>query len=587
MNLWLDGLSALAGHAWAVVAILLIILWGFLITRGFLIRFFGDALTEADLLSISVSGWFMPALFLSIVTFGISLLFNALMRGIFLVVIILISSFALIRKKLVLSHILVLMAFLTPSLILRFAFVTNMVLPSYFDSAEHYRLIDALTETYNSGIFFDSFQGMFYHLGFHLLAAFISHFMRVDILDLLLVFGQIILAVLSISFFFVVKHETDSTLAACFVCLLAGFGFHMPAHLMNWGKYPALLGLPAMLFVFNLAYMASCRDTFKDRKHIFILLGGAILASTLIHSRTLILFGLMFTTAIITFYWSHLLKPHRILGFVILVTLFAVEIYIIHNNPTLKTLLDGYIKNDLWVLALIFLLTIFAAACYLKWTFFLLTWLTLCGLGLFIPITLPIHGIQALLDRPFVQMFTYIPLSFLGGLGFAGVMQISRRLFPDLKLIQRSMPFTLFGFILLNIAWNYDFYPSDCCRFATRDDIAAFTWLDENAPADTNILIASTGLYVTSFESPQTLTGVDAGIWIPPLLSRNVKLARKGVQFNLTDVHKDFCEQGIDYIYVGGMPESFNSLHLDNQPNWYVPVFTLPSAKVYQINCEP
>ena len=45
--------------------------------------------------------------------------------------------------------------------------------------------------------------------------------------------------------------------------------------------------------------------------------------------------------------------------------------------------------------------------------------------ALFIPIEVWLPGLenQTLLDRPFVEMVLYLPLSLLGGLGLAGLLQ--------------------------------------------------------------------------------------------------------------------------------------------------------------------
>jgi hypothetical protein len=76
---------------------------------------------------------------------------------------------------------------------------------------------------------------------------------------------------------------------------------------------------------------------------------------------------------------------------------------------------------------------------------------------------------------------------------------------------------------------------------------------------------------------------VDAGIWIIPLLSQSVELARSGMQFDLAETHTDLCTRGVEYIYVGGMPQSFDAGQLNAIPIWYAPSFALPSAKVYQV----
>lgn len=583
MNPWSDGLYALTGHAWAVCAVFAVIAWGFLTIRGILLRFVDNSFTEADVISISLAGWVIPVLFLSIFTFGIALLFNVLMAGILVALIILVSSLILILNKSVLFPILVLIIFLIPSIILRFAFITDLVLPSYFDPAEHYRLINLLTESYRTGNLAVGLMNFFYHLGFHSVIAFISYYLQIEIIDLMLVFGPLVLALLPFPFYFLVKRETGSVSAAFFACLLAGFGFHMPAHLMNWGKYPALLGFVAMLFVFQLAYMLYQKNVFKNQKQIAILLSSAILASALIHSRTLVIFGLMCLAALITLAWANQRASFRMAAFVLLISLLGIEIIALQNNSTLQTLLTSYVNNDSWILLLILPLSIASIFVYPRQSFFLFTWLILCILCLFIPIPIPIHGIQTPLDRPFVQMFVVIPISILGGLGLAGVTQWMQRLRPNSSLIQRFIYFSVCGAVLFNAALHYRFYPSECCRFAGRDDLAAFTWMEENLSPDSKILIASTGLYVTSFETPEKQTGVDAGIWIAPLLSRTVELAGSGMEFDVADTHITLCDRGVEYIYVGGMPQSFNAGQLDALPIWYAPSFALPSAKIYQV----
>jgi hypothetical protein len=59
------------------------------------------------------------------------------------------------------------------------------------------------------------------------------------------------------------------------------------------------------------------------------------------------------------------------------------------------------------------------------------------------------------------------------------------------------------------------------------------------------------------------------------------------LDFNQPEVHNETCERRLDYIYVGGMPQSFDSAQLSSQPAWYREVFALPAARIYQvIGCE-
>jgi hypothetical protein len=617
MNPWLDGLSALQHHAGAVFVILLVVSWGIFVSRrtaNFSLPAPQNPLTEADLFSISAAAWVVPVLFLALITFGASLLFNETIGGIFAAAIILVSAvlrtkaqdskmdaragqtvyeFSRIHEYLrrnssirgfyswtVLNKAILITILILSSFILRFAILANLSLPAYFDSAAHYSLIRALTESYSAGILSDTLKGAYYHPGFHVIAASVSHFFHINIVEFMLVIGAIMLALLPIPFFFIVKRETDSNSAAFFACLLAGFGFHMPAHLMNWGKYPALMSLAAMLFVFDLVIVAYRGGI---NKKILFLLACAVFASALIHSRTLILYALIVIAALVTQGWSRLRVSHRRSGVLIAACIFAAEIIAISAQPAFKPLFDAYLTKDIWILILLIPLFIASAFHYPKPTFFIAALFVVVLACLLVPIRLPGYGVQTLLDRPFAQMFAFIPFSLIGGFGLASLTQTLRRLFPDLGLIQRFAPFLLFGLILLNAAVNYSFYPSACCRFATHDDLAAFAWLDRHLPPDATILIASSTLYVTPFEQSQPPTGVDAGIWIEPLLSRRTSFSGLGVQFNLADTHSGLCAKGLEYIYVGGMPQSFDSTQLDLYPNWYMPAFELPAAQIYQV----
>ncbi len=580
MNPWLAGLSALTEHAWAACAVLFIIAWGFFVARACLLHFFEHSLTEAEVLSISATGWVIPVLVLSLFTLFISLLFTAIVGSIFAGIVILLSLW-LFRNKRITSHLLIFIAILIPTLILRFAFLADQVLPSYFDSAEHYRLIKLLIESYHTGNLSYGLTSLYYHLGFHSLSAFISYFFQVEIIDLMLVIGPILLTFLPFSFYFILKRETNSTFAAFFSCLVAGFGFHMPAHVLNWGKYPALLGMLAMLAVFNLAYLLYRNDAFKNHRAIFILLTIAIPASVFIHSRTLVVYGLLCITFLITASWSRLRASYRLVSFILLISLLAIELFAIQNNFVLKTLLDTYLTKDIWMLALLLPLTIIAAMVYPKPTFFLLTWLALCILCMFIPIVIPVHGIQTLLDRPFVQMFSIVPLALLGGFGLAGLTQWTQRFHLKPNPIQHFVHVAIIGLVFLNTALTYQFYPSACCRFASRDDLAALTWLEQNLPTDANILIPSSVLSVTSKEETQSLTGVDAGIWIKPLTSRKTTFAPQATQFTQPETHQKLCAQGITHIYIGGMPESFKPMQ--ENPAEYTIAFLLPKAGIYAL----
>lgn len=587
MSVWFDGLSALSSQVWTVFIILILCLWGMLTIRVFLQRGLEKNLTEIEIITLSAIGWIFPVLLLAIITFLVALFTNLVTAGIFVVLIFFSSTFLIVREKINVLIGLKFLLFLIVVIVLRFAFLKNLFLPSYFDSAEHYRLISLIINAYKFGAVSSGLIDTFYHLGFHFIAAFFSVFLQVRIIDFMLVFGQITLAFLSPALFFVVKRETGSSSSAVFTCLLSTFGFHMPAYLMNWGKYPALLGLTAILFVLGLAYMIYRKDIFQVHKTFFIFLAGIFLLSVFIHSRTFIVLGTMLIAILVTALWRRLNSLHRFIGFGVLILVISILLNSVKNSVVLSPLLESYFRGDVWMLLLVLGLTFASLFHYAKQSFFLILWLTIMLLCMFVPVTLPRVGVQTLLDRPFVQMFAVVPLSILGGLGSSALMELFARLNVNQKIFRYLTPIILVGAVIMNVALSYNFYSSSCCRFVTLDDLAAFSWMERSLPGEQKILVASSNLYVNLLDSGQTPAGVDAGVWLSPLLSYKTIFAESGISFDVKTTYTELCASNIDYIYVGGMPESFNADQLDNHPNWYSSSFILPSARIYQvIGCE-
>jgi hypothetical protein len=585
MNLWLDGFSALGNRAWAAFGILLMIVWGQVVIRKTLDKAFKGQLKAAESLSLGMAGWIAPL---------------ALWAGWYLAAVFLFGTIAgqIISFLLILSILppvftapkttrqislpeISLLSFAAISLLLRFAFLQKAVLPSYFDSAEHYRIIKGFLETMQIS------TANYYHTGYHVLSAAVSQLFQLKISDAMLLFGQVALSVLPLSLFFIVRRETNSDAAGWFACLLAGFGWHMPSHAVNWGKYPALLSLVCVHFVLSLGYLLA-RTPGKDRRPgMYLLIGAGILLSLLIHTRTLFVYAGATAAALLATQGKRLPVNLRRIGFGLAISILAVEVAAMQADFTLAPLLRGYSQNDAWMLAFVLALTPFAIKYHAGVVFILAASLDLLLAALFIPVNAPGYGMLTLLDRPYAQMLTYLPLSLMGGLGLAGLIQWMRRLFPRPSLRARLTLFSAFGFVVLNASLHHDFYPSDCCQFASRDDLAAITWMDTSLPTHANILIASENLLVTSFQQSGARAPADGGIWITPLIGRPTLPAWQVLDFTQREVHEGLCARRLDYVYVGRMPQSFDAAQLDAQPQWYRRVFALPAASIYEVTgCE-
>jgi hypothetical protein len=583
MNIWLNGLTALSNYGWTVFSILIMLIWGVLVTRKVLVRIFKDRLTEGEYLSLSMAGWILPVSLWAAIFFGTILLFGETVTRLSLAFVILVSLPALFgRLGRISLSVPVLGLFFIVSIVLRFAFLQKTILPLYFDSAEHYRIIKYFLEIAKFPI------GNYYHIWYHFLNAALSRFFQLSIVDTMLVFGQVMLAVLPISLFFIVRHETGMNIAAWFTCFLAGFGWHMPSHLVNWGKYPALFSLIFIHLVLSLGYLAYRNDRYKaQRSKIYLLIGFGIFLSALIHTRSLIVYAGMGISMLFTLWRKYLPVIAQRLVFVFVVCILAIEIIYVQKSRMLPPLLAGYIQSDPWITVLAMVLLFFSIKYYADLTFFLLVSFSLLILGLFIPVQLPGFGILTLMDRPYVQMLLYLPLSMFGGLGLAGLHQFLQGFSFYPKRLTQLVTFSAFGLVVFNANINYAFYPSDCCQIVSRDDLAALQWMDKTLPPDANILIASANLYVTSFEPLEARTGVDGGVWITPLTSRKTTFAPRQLSFDQPETHAWICSQKIGYIYIGAMTQSFSDNQFASRPEWYWGIFALPSSKIYQvIGCE-
>ena len=481
------------------------------------------------------------------------------------------------------------------SLIVRLAFITKTFVPPYFDSVEHYRLIKELTTAFESGNFLTILPGLtpgYYHLGFHFLASLLTFGLRADPIDVILVLGQVALAAIPIPLFFLILHVTKNTAAAFFGSLLAGFGWYMPGFAVNWGKYPAITGLLVLELVLGIAYFI-----FQKNAHRTIWIGALILGtfiSTFIHSRALVVITISFASWFLAGRLRTLSRLARYSSTGVLFAGILVLGILIQKEPLLKLTLEPYLEAGLWITLIILLLGPFAWIRFPREVYFSILFI-LCVLAcLFIPFDqiLPGYASQTLLDRPFVEMILYFPLSILGGLGLAGFLQFLGEIKPFPKRIygyvKNLTAFLFIGLTAILLMGNYDFYPSDCCNFLGYDDTIAFDWLSRNSPPDAHILVPSTEMNVLPSGPSADAVGTDAGIWIPNLTGRPIALMPFNLDFQSEDTVEQLCQQQINYIYVGNTDQSFAAAQLQKKTDWYEMVLLLPNAQLYRLaNCPP
>ncbi len=486
-----------------------------------------------------------------------------------------------------------LLLILAASVYIRLAFISSLIVPPYFDSAEHYLFINSLITSYQNSLITttNSLSGGYYHLGFHVLIAALSLALHADVKDVMLVFGQIILALIPLPLFFIIKQESSSDVAGIFAVLLAGWGWAMPAHVVNWGKYPALTSILVFEFIVGITYLLPQASSKRHKWMAMIIFALSICTATFVHTRSLVLIAIAFFSILVALRWQGFPRLFRNLLFLLIFSGLVVLVIIILSKPILSLVFGPYIQGG-WLLSLIVLLLLpFSFLEFPRMVFSSILSLVLLLCSLLVPVIdlLPGYGNQTLLDRPFVEMILFFPMSLLAALGFAALtrtlnkMAILQRARP--KLIAGFLTFALFGLLLTHAFTRYDFYPSDCCQVFAQPDAVAFEWIDKNLPADAYILIASAELSVLETHSLVSYAGSDAGIWLTPLINRKTLRFPYRTDFGLQSTRDELCRHQITHIYLGGTGQSFTQAQLRNASAWYTMLFSLSDAEVYALVC--
>jgi hypothetical protein len=583
MTVWIDGLSVFASDNKLIVAILWYIFAGQLLIILTLRSIFRNDLTIFEYLSLGSAGWIIPwfAFSLPMIYFGGTRFLAPIAIGLSIYLVI---RFGFVIKPASLSKVVLFALFLSAIIILRLAYVSKATFPSYFDSAHHYLIIRSILAGDSLGMANLS-TIPYYHLGFHFLSAIIVSTTQAEITRTMLLLGQILLAMIPFSLFFLVRHVTGSDMAGWFTVIVSGFGWYMPAHAVDWGKYPALMSLGLMVYAIGVAYL------FMVHTEIIVRLGRrwvllallilSILTAVFVHSRSIVLLLIVLIAGTITIGWRRLLPLARNISLLLLLLIIIIQIASIQDHAVLYPLFHPYLNKGVWITFLILILSIFAYKSQPQLTFSILMTMCLLFAGLFIPINGFVPGYEnlTLLDRPIVEMVLFLPMSLLGGLGVAGVEEKFQGRFPWGKYITIVMIVV----VVLNALAIYNIYPSDCCVIVGNDDLVALDWVANQLPVDARIGISSTELRVIASNASSGPIGTDAGIWITPLTGLETFPLPNDLDFHQQSILQRLCEMKIDYLFVGEVGQPFDRNRMIAMPEWYKPLLSMPKTGVYEI----
>jgi hypothetical protein len=549
-DLFIDSARVFIQNWKLILAILTCISWGALLTFATLKKITGTQFTDAELSALSLGGFPLPALIISTLLLALRLFIPADFIWIIAFALPAISTGLAIRivwKNISPDFVIPVFIFLC-FVFIRLGFSAKVILPSYFDSAEHYRIIQSLI---NMGDSIRQPTAYYYHIGYHVMVAVFTWLTRANLGQVILLFGQIILAAVPLPIYFFIRRATHSNTAAFFGVTLAAFGWFMPAHAVNWGKYPALLSLLLIQFTLGAALT-------KNRW----LLAVSTVVTVLVHSRSIILLAVFGAAWML----SAIPRSKRTLLLTLTGTLLGMVTLLIKQKQDVGPVFEPY---GIWVTLLVALLAASVFRSFPRLTVFPILAILLMLTGIFISATPAI----TLLDRPLVEMTIFLPLAFLGGLG-------ATRL-PNFTVI------ILAAVIVIHAVTTYNFSPSACCQLVSRDDTVTLEWMDKHLPTTARVAVASANLNSTTFSAPLLDKGTDAGIWVEPLTGLSILAIPYSIDFITQSTHDLLCQQQVTHIYVGDLPHSFKSDFVDAKPAWYKTVFFLPNARVVQMfGCE-
>lgn len=456
--------------------------------------------------------------------------------------------------------------FLLFNLPAKMAFLKGIILPPYDDSPEHYLIVRGFLSPIDvSRSFFalHSLPGGYYHLGFHSLAAWISSITNLDPANAIALLGQLFLVIWPFSVFVLVYSMTQSHLAGFAAMSFSAFVWRMPAFASNWGKYPTIAGLalfPAVLGIWFMYRSTSEKKSYKTWILIILSLGLIF-----VHSRLAICLAL----ATLSLFATRQAKFIRDMNWqkAGLLTIFAIAVFIPFRNY-----LSLYYDNGYFLaLIMVMILLPFGISFHPYLSFGVM--LFVVGVWVATRVSIVIGGHNTpLLDPPFVEILLNIPLSILGGVGFAGLLD---------KVTQISLKRVAVLVIFMMLVFSFSSadigYPDVCCNYISSYDTQAIQWMDENTSPTASVWIAG-------FKPRDYMIATDGGAWVHALTGRNVNKIDFEYQWDSPEAFEQICRPayGDVFVYKGGTRNSFDDEVLD-ELNWLTSVHTSGLVKIYKV----
>lgn len=503
-----------------------------------------------------------------------------------------ISLLTFTKKKLSrrLSDFIVALTVIALIVLVKFAFLKQLEYPLYYDSAVHYEVVDDLQNLSEPQPGLEKVwnlkSGRYYHLGFHSTVAVLGAQLggSYDEAQLILTTGHVFLIGIVLSVGILSSRLFNSYYAGIATIIFAGLGWSMPAYAINWGKYPAISSLA--IFPLAVYWMINSWILRENNRRLPIFLSISLaLCCILLHSRSLLLLACG-VAAVVTLQmiWNRLSEDNIVL---LVGAEFLLTLLLFRFHPNLRSALLPYLNGvdsitTIFTAALIF----FVASQNTKVSLGILTFMVYVALVATIPSPefLVRHSGPYLLDRPFLQILIFLPLSLFIGASFSYFiaelrLRLARtgneRLFVGIGLLCTAV-------LAIIIRPVSDFKPDSCCVYMRTDDIFLIGWIEQSLPKNSRILISTdTGISDRPVKVP-----TDAGAWITPLTELDTLKFDYQADLSDPELHSALCRERINYIYVSTVNRSFSITELEGNMRNYSPTLILPESRLYGVNCS-
>lgn len=489
-----------------------------------------------------------------------------------------------------LSSFWILVVFYLFVIVVRIVQVKDIFVPNWIDGLIHTQLLNKLSVSEKIGF------GRIYHVGFHAVSLVIYYFMRLNLSDVVLLFGQWLSATCGVTIYILVRRYTRnlffSLISLVFYSLLLLF----PSFLVSWGRYPFLFGLTVLPLVMVMSW-----KSINNKSRSFSLSFFLVLALAMIHYGALLIwFSFIFINLL---YWLIItLKQRKDLKswlalvlrfFLLLIPLFLFVLPKAVNLLTHKDILEKInsraenvnitfdffsalnlvFRHD-YFLILLFLLGVVVSFVWKKrmfWMFVLwpflvfgMTWFQYSFLGFSLS---TYYNLVIFLSIPYTVLVSLI----VKHLCFLDQPLVVVDKYSGLKQLAALLALLFFGFRI-----NTSVIDPGAVIFVAQD-YSAINWIKENTPVNSVF-------FVESFLWGDKLMPSDGGGWVELLTSRKVVFPRKiGELYDMCVFIKD---NNIDYLYLhDNSSEDEFELRLSDLNTSYKVVYADYIIKIVTVNC--